>query len=166
MPRIVSSDEPEVPFRKRSVKDVGLFIHSQTIEVIAEEADASAALDQETMGVMIGRVYRDEEGQYAVMHRTITSDLIADSTHVRFDKDSMDALIDGIDAMEDDERVIGWYHSHLDYGVFMSETDVRTQHSMFGGSMGFALVIDPLRGEFAVFDNSEEPQKVRMIVME
>ena len=166
MPRIVSSENPEIPFRKRSVKGVDLFIQTSVIEVIAEEADASAALDQETMGVMIGRIYRDDEGEYAVSHRTITSDLVADSTHVRFDMDSMEKLIDGIDGMASDERVIGWYHSHLDYGVFMSETDVRTQHSLFGESMGFALVIDPLRGEFAVFDNSKDPQKVRMIVME
>ncbi|MBO7409668.1 MAG: Mov34/MPN/PAD-1 family protein, partial [Candidatus Methanomethylophilaceae archaeon] len=121
---------------------------------------------RETMGLMIGRVYRDDKGTYAVMHRTFTSDLVADATHVRFDAESMDALIDAIDGMADDERIIGWYHSHLDYGVFMSETDVRTQHSLFGEGMGFALVIDPLRGEFAVFDNSPEPQKVRMIVME
>ena len=166
MPRILSSESREIPFRKRSVKGVDLFVVSSSIEVIADEADGSAALDRETMGLMVGRVYRDDEGIYAVMHRAVTSDLVADATHVRFDSDSMDALIDSVDGMADDERIIGWYHSHLDYGVFMSETDVRTQHYIFGEGMGFALVIDPLRGEFAVFDNSEMPQKVRMIVME
>ena len=166
MPRILSSDSQEIPFRKRSVKGVDLFVVASSVEVIAEEADGSAALDRETMGLMIGRIYKDDEGAYAVMHRTVTSDLVADATHVRFDPESMEELIDGVDAMADDERIIGWYHSHLDYGVFMSETDVRTQHSLFGEGMGFALVIDPLRGEFAVFDNSETPQKVRMIIME
>ena len=166
MVRVISSDDAEIPYRRRSVDGVSLFIVSAVMDVITDAADEAASRDLETMGVMIGRIYRDDNGKYAVFHRTITSDLVADAVHVRFDKTSMDDLIDAVDDMAEDERIIGWYHSHPGYGVFMSETDVRTQHSLFGKDMGFALVVDPLRGEFAVFDNSEIPEKISIVMME
>ena len=166
MVRVLSSDDAEIPFLRRPVRSVPLFIVAAVMDVITDAADESASKDEETMGIMIGRIYRDEEGRYAVMDRTVTSDLLADPVHVRFDTSSAEGLIDGIDGMAEDERIIGWYHSHLGCGVFMSDTDVRTQHSLFGEGMGFALVVDPLRGEFAVFDNSEVPEKIQIVMME
>lgn len=166
MVRVVSSEDADITFRKRSVPGVPFFVIESAAEAMVQAADEDALDDSETLGLMVGRVYRDESGQYAVAERTITSERLADATGVRFDPDDMSELIDGVDGMEDGERIIGWYHSHLGCGCFMSDTDVRTQHSVFGGGMGFAIVIDPLRGEFAVFDNSETPEKVQMIIVQ
>ena len=166
MPRIVSSEDADVPYRRRSVRGVPLFVTESSVEAMVQAADEDALDDRETLGLMIGRVYRDEEGEYAVSDRVITSDRVADASGVRFDLDSPDGLLDALDLMEEGERIVGWYHSHLGCGCFMSDTDVRTQHSLFGTGMGFAIVIDPLRGEFAVFGNAEIPGKVQMVLSE
>ena len=166
MVRLISSDGPDVPFRRRAVAGVCLFIAESAVETMVQAADEDALDDLETMGLIIGKVYRDDEGEYAVSDRVITSELIADAAGVRFDSENMEPLFDAVDSMGDGERIVGWYHSHLGCGCFMSDTDVRTQHSVFGKGMGFAIVIDPLRGEFAVFDNSEIPEKTQMIVIE
>ena len=166
MARVVSSEEAEVPFRARSVPGVPLFVAESAAEAMVQAADDDAMADSETMGLIIGRVYRDDAGVYAVAERVITSERIADTSGVRFDPDGMSGLVDSIDSMREGERIIGWYHSHLGCGCFMSDTDVGTQHSMFGGGMGFAVVIDPLRGEFAVFDNSEVPEKIQMVIVQ
>lgn len=166
MVKIQSSETPEPEYRKRSVSGIGLFVQESAMEAMITAADDDFLDDRETLGLMVGRRFRDEEGQYVTVDRAITSELIADSVSVEFNKENMIELIDALDAMGEGECVVGWYHSHLGLGCYMSEVDVRTQHSLFGNGLGFAAVIDPSKGEFAVFDNSEIPEKVQMIIRE
>ena len=166
MPSVVSHQDGEVPERRRSVPKVDLFVRSQVLDFITDHADLGLLDDQEVMGLMVGRVYRDADGLYAVAERVITSDLDADSVSVRFDRDSMEELIDSVDTMRDGERIVGWYHSHLGAGCYMSQTDISTQDRLFGGELGFALVVDPEKGELAVFDSKVgDPGKADMIIM-
>ncbi len=131
---------------------------------MADHADAGLDSDIEIMGLMIGRFYRDEHGTYAMVDRPVSSKLISDSFGVSFDKDSMEELFDSLD-MDDGEAIVGWYHSHLDIGCFMSPTDIATQNGLFGGECGFALVIDPVRKEMKIFDSTvDDPKPVDMIV--
>ncbi len=131
---------------------------------MADHADAGLDSDIEVMGLMIGRFYRDEHGIYAIVDRPVSSKLISDRFGVSFDKDSMEELFDSLD-MDDGESIVGWYHSHLDIGCFMSPTDIATQNGLFGGECGFALVIDPVRKEIKIFDSTiDDPKPVDMIV--
>ena len=131
---------------------------------MADHADAGLDSDIEVMGLMIGRFYRDEHGVYAIVDRPVSSKLISDRFGVSFDKDSMEELFDSLD-MDDGESIVGWYHSHLDIGCFMSPTDIATQNGMFGGECGFALVIDPVRKEIKIFDSTiDDPKPADMIV--
>lgn len=131
---------------------------------MADHADAGLDSDIEVMGLMIGRFYRDEHGVYAIVDRPVSSKLISDRFGVSFDKDSMEELFDSLD-MDDGESIVGWYHSHLDIGCFMSPTDIATQNGLFGGECGFALVIDPVRKEIKIFDSTiDDPKPVDMIV--
>ena len=131
---------------------------------MADHADAGLDSDIEVMGLMIGRFYRDEHGVYAIVDRPVSSKLISDRFGVSFDKDSMEELFDSLD-MDDGESIVGWYHSHLDIGCFMSPTDIATQNGLFGGECGFALVIDPVRKEIKIFDSTiDNPKPVDMIV--
>ena len=131
---------------------------------MADHADAGLDSDIEVMGLMIGRFYRDEHGVYAIVDRPVSSKLISDRFGVSFDKDSMEELFDSLD-MDDGESIVGWYHSHLDIGCFMSPTDIATQNGLFGGECGFALVIDPVRKEIKIFDSTiDDPKPADMIV--
>jgi proteasome lid subunit RPN8/RPN11 len=47
--------------------------------------------------------------------------------------------------------VIGWWHSHLNIGCFLSPTDIHTQECFFPESYQIALVVDPIRGEYEFF---------------
>ena len=49
-------------------------------------------------------------------------------------------------------RIVGWYHSHPGYGIFMSETDLDTQGKLLQFSpFVVALVIDPQINEFGIW---------------
>ena len=167
MTRIVSVDEYEPEVKKRSVRGVPFFIRDDLIDVITDHGDAGLLHDSEIMGLIVGKVYKDDDGEYAIATGVISSELEADETSVRFDQSDMTQLIDGIDELKNGDRIIGWYHSHLGCGCFMSDTDIKTQNGLFGGRIGFAMVIDPVLRQLKVFDSTlDGPQQIQMIVME
>ena len=167
MTRIIEEHNTAPEFRKRSVKGVPLFIRDSLIDIMTDHADEGLLQDCEVMGLMVGTVYVDEEGEYAVATGTISAGLDADESSVRFDQNDMSQLIDAIDELKEGDRIIGWYHSHLGCGCFMSETDIATQNGLFGGRIGFAIVIDPELRQLKVFDSTvDDPQSVQIIVME
>lgn len=164
MVSITSGRKADIPFRKRTVKAADIFMPEFVISLIADHADAGFDNESEVMGLMVGRFYRDDKGIYGVVDRPVSSKLISDRFNVRFDRDSIAELFDSLD-MADDECIVGWYHSHLDIGCFMSPTDIATQNGLFGGECGFALVIDPVRKEIKVFDSTvDDPKPVDMVV--
>ncbi len=57
-------------------------------------------------------------------------------------------------------RILGWFHSHPDFGCFLSTTDVETQQYFFPESYQVALVVDPIRDELEFFtlDNNSEKE--------
>ena len=167
MTRIIDCTDMTTEERKRSVKGVPFFIQDDTVDVMTDHADSGLLDDSEIMGLMIGRVYRDGEGEYVMVDRTVSSALDADEVSVRFDKNDMSQLIDSLDEMKDGERVVGWYHSHLGCGCFLSDTDLDTHSGIFGDGIGFAVVIDPVLRQLKVFGRTDEGlMPVQMIVME
>ena len=163
---ILSGSSSDIEYRKRTVQAAKIFIPEFALSLMAEHADAGLDADREIMGLMIGRLYRDDIGVYAVVDRPVSSKLISDRFSVRFDEGSMEELFDLLE-LDEGESVVGWYHSHLDIGCFMSPTDVATQNGLFGGECGFALVIDPVRQELKVFDSTlDDPKTVDMVVID
>ena len=59
-------------------------------------------------------------------------------------------------------RIVGWWHSHPDFGCFLSNTDLTTQTYFFPESYQVALVVDPIRDELGFYtlaDGSEKGYK-------
>ncbi len=47
--------------------------------------------------------------------------------------------------------IVGWYHSHPGLTAFFSDTDRQTQRAFFNHPYSIGWVIDPLRGDEALF---------------
>ncbi|MBN1802445.1 MAG: Mov34/MPN/PAD-1 family protein [Candidatus Lokiarchaeota archaeon] len=64
---------------------------------------------------------------------------------------------------KDSLRKVGWWHSHPNFGVFLSPTDVKTHRYFFPEPIFVALVVDPIRDEhefFSIDDKSKKGYKV------
>ncbi|MDR0887587.1 MAG: Mov34/MPN/PAD-1 family protein [Candidatus Methanoplasma sp.] len=166
MPKVLSSEVKETEFRPRSVKGSGLFVSEGALNSMIEHADRGAEVRKEIMGFMMGTVFKDDEGEYAVVTDIATGDLEADEVSVRFDTGSMESLFESIDARGGND-IVGWYHSHPGFGCYLSEIDIKTHEGIFGNDTGFALVIDPDQKIIMVFDcHDHVPGNVAMILME
>ena len=50
-----------------------------------------------------------------------------------------------------DHSIVGWYHTHPTFGIFLSEYDLFIQENFFGSPGHLALVIDPVQGLYGWF---------------
>lgn len=51
----------------------------------------------------------------------------------------------------DNLRIVGWWHSHPNFGCFLSSTDLHIQEYFFPESYQVALVVDPVNDQFKFF---------------
>ncbi|MDN5357962.1 MAG: Mov34/MPN/PAD-1 family protein [Candidatus Methanomethylophilaceae archaeon] len=166
MPKVISSEKTGREYRRRSVPGVPLFIGENVVSRIANHADIGFAEEKEIMGLVMGRVYRDEEGEYSVACDTATAKLDSTGMSVRFDPDSLEDLFESIDGSAGD-GVIGWYHSHPGFGCYLSDVDIRTHSRIFGEGLGFAIVIDPSDESLMVFTVEKSiPKTVQIVIAE
>ena len=166
MPKIMSSNVANKEYRKRLVKHSSLFVPENVIVRMTDHADAGLAENREIMGLIMGSVYFDEHGEYAVVEDVATSVLDATEIGVRFNRDHLEELFDSIDSCKG-EHVVGWYHSHLGIGCYLSEIDIKTHEGIFGRDTGFAIVIDPMISIVVPFICSGgNPLSVKMVIME
>jgi proteasome lid subunit RPN8/RPN11 len=102
----------------------------------------------------VGDWARDEEGRvYSVAWDVLTGPLEASPVSVRYTREGLREVARGLDAQEAAYVIVGWYHSHLDLGVFMSDRDLRTQRGAFPHDHQVALVVDPMREVAGAFAN-------------
>lgn len=50
-----------------------------------------------------------------------------------------------------DKNIVGWYHTHPTFGIFLSDYDLFIQENFFANQGNVALVIDPVQGLFGWF---------------
>lgn len=108
--------------------------------------------EREVGGVCIGKVSRDADGQFLV---EVTEILPAEhtvnrNTSITFTPATWrtaNAIIEQL-YQHDDEQMIGWYHTHPGFGIFMSDSDRFVHGHFFKETWHVALVLDPLKQEY------------------
>jgi proteasome lid subunit RPN8/RPN11 len=65
------------------------------------------------------------------------------STSVTFTHDAWADAHAFLDSLPPDTSIVGWYHSHPGFGIFLSEHDLFIHRNFFCGPQQFALVVDP-----------------------
>jgi proteasome lid subunit RPN8/RPN11 len=107
--------------------------------------------DREVGGVLVGRTAAD--GGLPLITGAIEA-LSADERRatLTFTQDAWEHVHRTLDAeYPPDEQIVGWYHSHPGFGIFLSEHDLFIHRNFFDGRSQVALVVDPLAGTEGVF---------------
>ena len=132
-----------------------IYLHRGVIGSMQARSREGALRGQEDMGLLLGDWALDPEGTpYAVAMDLITGTLESSPVSVRFKAEGLVEVAMGLDGLGYPYVIVGWYHTHLDLGCFLSERDIRTQRGGFPHMHQVAVVVDPVRGEAAAFANS------------
>jgi proteasome lid subunit RPN8/RPN11 len=106
----------------------------------------------EVCGVLVGNVYRDSQGPYLYISDAIRGDRASGlAAQVTFTAETWTAIQAIMDRDHPDERIVGWYHTHPGFGVFLSGMDLFIQDHFFNLPWQVAHVYDPLGGDEGMF---------------
>jgi proteasome lid subunit RPN8/RPN11 len=115
-------------------------------------AHARSDTTREIGGVLVGRSFRSKQG----LCTQITGSLAAENTeaglaHVTFSHDTWNDIYRRLDEQGDDAKIVGWYHSHPGFGIFLSNQDLFIQRNFFTAPGQIAVVVDPVGNRWGAF---------------
>jgi proteasome lid subunit RPN8/RPN11 len=106
----------------------------------------------EVCGVLVGNVYHDDAGPYLYIEASIRGEHAgSQDAQVTFTAATWTHVQDEMDRHHPDRRMLGWYHTHPRFGIFLSGMDLFIQQNFFGLPWQVAFVYDPVGGDEGVF---------------
>ena len=126
---------------------------------------ASSDLRVELGGVVLGGQYLDDQGEPFV----VVSDCLraehyeATRGSFKFTHETWEAITRQRARFPAETQMVGWYHTHPDWGVFLSSMDLFICEHFFNKPLDVAIVLDPVRDERGLFywDREARRQKCR-----
>lgn len=104
---------------------------------------ADATDEVELGGVLIGHVGRDERGPWLQIVAVIEGEKANNyGAQVTFTHDTWSHINEVKDRDHPGERIVGWYHTHPGFGVFLSKMDMFIQENFFGQPYQVAVVVE------------------------
>lgn len=125
---------------------LSIIIDDGTLDTI--EDHAFSRVDVEVGGFLIGRV---EPGSVRITESRPAVAAESSQTRLTFTHEAWADVMAYVDSKESEVQIVGWYHTHPNFGCFLSDYDQFIQENFFNGPGQLALVIDPVRGETAFF---------------
>jgi proteasome lid subunit RPN8/RPN11 len=140
-----------VAYGNPDLHDLPIFVD---LDVLADmEAHSQADTSVELGGVLLGGSYVDERGHPFVVVTDILRAAHYESTKgsFKFTHDTWSAISRERDQFPPELQMVGWYHTHPDWGVFLSGMDLFICDHFFNKRLDIAYVIDPCRGDRGMF---------------
>jgi proteasome lid subunit RPN8/RPN11 len=124
------------------------FVLSSDLQEQLEE-HAFSRTDAEVGGFLVGV----KDAGSSVKLTGIVPALSAESgqAHLTITHDVWDEVLPQVEQEFPGDVIIGWYHTHPGFGLFLSPYDMFIQEGFFPSEHQVALVIDPLAGELGYF---------------
>ncbi len=121
---------------------------------VHRQIEEFAFLDRNTecAGLLLGKV--TFEGPIRVIHITaaiLAEDAIGTRTSVKFTREAWEEMLHVKDSEYSSLRVVGWFHTHAGWGLFMSDSDIFIHRHYFRHSDMVAYVLDPSTGRDGFF---------------
>ena len=101
-------------------------------------------VDVEVGGFLVGKV---ENGKSIVTHILEAKNTSAQSAQLTFTNKTWETAWEEMSEIGKDAKLVGWFHSHPNFGVFLSDYDKFIQNQFFHEDGMITIVVDPIRGK-------------------
>ena len=139
-----------IPVGERVFEDKNIYIHQNVYAKIHKFA--ANKTENEHGGILIGRVVNELgkentiiEGFIEAKHTTATP------TTLTFTHETWEYFHSEIDKKHKDKKIVGWIHTHPNFGIFLSENDRFIHQNFFTDSNQVAYVVDPIQNDEGFF---------------
>jgi proteasome lid subunit RPN8/RPN11 len=104
----------------------------------------------EVGGVLVGRVVR--AGRLEIIGAIPALRAVGHRASVTFTHDAWAEIHTTMERkFSPDQRIVGWYHSHPGFGIFLSEHDLFIHRNFFYDTSQIAYVVDPYAATEGIF---------------
>lgn len=132
-----------------------VYIYENVLKVIKGICSKS---NLELFGYLVGNVLEWKKKKYVIITDQLYNESAVNSqqyftSQIDGTAGNFDVVLKGLrDIRKDDDlRILGWWHTHPDFGCFLSTTDIHTQEFFFPEPYQVALIMDPIRREYTFF---------------
>jgi proteasome lid subunit RPN8/RPN11 len=143
-------------------RDLPIFVDLDVMRELEDHARSDRRV--ELAGVFLGGQLDDEAGNpYVVVQDSLRARHYESSRgSFKFTHDTWSDITRRRDQFPPDLEMVGWYHTHPDWGVFLSGMDLFICEHFFNRALDVALVIDPCRGQRGWFQwTGDSDQQIR-----
>ena len=128
---------------------IPLFVYEPVLEEILEysEQDLSAELG----GFLVGGYHEDRRPYVEIRHFVPAASARSRAASLTFTHETWALLNREVESQYPDDLVVGWHHTHPNFGIFLSAYDLFIHHHFFSEPWQIAMVVDPKRQEFGFF---------------
>jgi proteasome lid subunit RPN8/RPN11 len=125
-------------------------IRQRVVEQIREHAESNSGI--EVCGVLVGTVYENPQASFVYIDGMIQGDGSSGrSTQVTFTAETWEHIHKVMEEKHPGKKIIGWYHTHPGFGIFLSEMDLFIQRHFFNAAWQMAFVFDPKGHDAGMF---------------
>jgi proteasome lid subunit RPN8/RPN11 len=146
---------------RKSEQQPRVTIEGEVLRQIRQHARLNSKT--EVCGVLIGE---ENGGGLKITARIAGLNAAQAGTYVTFTQDTWEHIYKIKDKDYPDERIVGWYHSHPGFGVFLSDHDTFIHKNFFSAPLQVAWVYDPHSDEEGCFgwcgDRLERLEEIRV----
>ena len=141
-------------FMKAKDGELNVFMHHQVYEEIWKHSKSELSL--ELGGALLG-IYGQDNGKEFVLITGVLNQPLAyyqSETMLRFTKqfyDDLEDYVSQVNKIYPNVIRLGLYHTHPNYGIFLSATDANTFRGIFKEKYQIAMVVDPIKNQDGVF---------------
>lgn len=158
--------------------DVKVYIKKNVYEEL--ESYAKSDTDKELGSILVGNYTDDLENQSVIISDYILAKYAdASASTLTFTHETWNYVCSEKDKYFKDKRIVGWQHTHPNYGIFLSTYDLFIHENFFNLPFQIAYVIDPIQNKrgffqwknskieklkgFHLYDEGSKPIKIQQL---
>lgn len=148
--QIPLKDLPERLFAAEAEPPLRVSFSAAAYEAVRRHARENTSV--EVCGVLAGRPARDKQGAFLEIEAAVRGEhAAARAGQVTFTHETWDHVQKVMAGEHPGLKVVGWYHSHPGYGLFLSPQDEFIHGQFFNMPWQVAFVVDPVAEEDGFF---------------
>lgn len=138
------------PFPGQNNDEPRVLIEKSVYQELQDHAKETVAV--ELCGILVGTTCQDDSGKYLVISGSIRGKHARnEGAQVAFTHETWDYIHAEMEARFKNKAIVGWYHTHPGFGIFLSDMDKFIQDYFFNQPFQVALVIDPINSKEGLF---------------
>jgi proteasome lid subunit RPN8/RPN11 len=126
-----------------------IFFHEDVLEEVLDYSERDVS--RELGGFLVGGIHEDQRPYVEIRHFVPATEALSRAASLTFTSDTWANANRSVEEKYPDDIIVGWHHTHPNFGIFLSAYDLFIHKHFFGSPWNVALVVDPIKEEFGFY---------------